>query len=286
MISSMTAFARAEAEGMAWELRSVNQRYLEVNFKLPEAARSIEIKLRENAREQLYRGKVDCVLRLDSAEPKTASLEVDDDVVLALHRAIDHISTLTGSSSSTSPIEMLRWPGVLRQQETLDDDLLEKVTSLFDEALASLTQMREREGEKLKGFIEARLNEVEAIVNAVREEVPAINKRLEARLRERLNSIDTGTDTDQGRLEQELIYFAQKSDIQEELDRLESHMAAVRHCLDESGATGRRLDFLMQELNREASTLSSKAVAANTSLQAVDLKVLIEQMREQIQNIE
>lgn len=284
MIRSMTAFARVETEGIAWEIRSVNQRYLDINLKLPDAFRGIESRLREQAKARLIRGKVDCLLRVEGTDPRTAGLDVDDEMVLALHKAIDHISTLTGSSSATSPIEMLRWPGVLRDQQAVDDELSEKVLSLFDDTLDSLTGMREREGRELGEFVKSRLDELERIVASIREEVPAINKRLEERLRDRLKAIES--EVDKGRLEQELIYMAQKMDIQEELDRLDTHIEEVRNSLAQSGTVGRRLDFLMQELNREANTISSKAVAANTSLQTVELKVLIEQMREQIQNIE
>lgn len=284
MIRSMTAFARVETEGIAWEIRSVNQRYLDINFKLPDALRGIESELRERAKSRLHRGKVECLLRVESTDPRAAGLDVDDDMVLALHKAIDHISTLTGSSSATSPIELLRWPGVLRDQQAVDDELSEMVLSLFDNALDSLTGMREREGHELGEFVKSRLDEVESIVASIREEVPAINQRLEERLRDRLKAIES--EVDKGRLEQELIYMAQKTDIQEELDRLDTHIEEVRNSLAQSGTVGRRLDFLMQELNREANTVSSKAVAANTSLQTVELKVLIEQMREQIQNIE
>jgi uncharacterized protein (TIGR00255 family) len=281
----MTAFARRESIGISWEIRSVNHRYLDHSFKIPDQFRSIEIALRNLLKQQLSRGKVDCLLRLNNAADVNASLQINETQVHKLRNALDQISQVFGNTAPLNPLDILRFPGVIDDAPSGDDDaLLAEATTLFTQALNDLTAMRAREGKTLSLIIENRLDELAQLTAAVRLEAPIISARQKTRLVDRLAELQH--EADSNRLDQELVYLAQKSDVVEELDRLDSHVEEIRSTLTESGPVGRRLDFLMQELNREANTLSSKAVAANTSIQAVELKVVIEQMREQIQNIE
>ena len=285
MTNSMTAFARRESIGISWEIRSVNHRYLDHSFKIPDQFRSIEIALRNLLKQQLSRGKVDCLLRFNNAVDANASLQINEAQVRKLRGAFDQISQVFGNTAPLNPLDILRFPGVVDDAPSGDDDaLLAKATTLFVQALNDLTAMRAREGKALSLIIQDKLDELAQLTAAVRLEAPIISARQKTRLVERLAELQH--EADPNRLDQELVYLAQKSDIVEELDRLDSHVEEIRSTLTESGPVGRRLDFLMQELNREANTLSSKAVAANTSIQAVELKVVIEQMREQIQNIE
>lgn len=283
MAKSMTAFARVEADNISWEIRSVNQRYLDVTFRMPDVYRVLEIQLKNSLRQQLHRGKLDCVLRVHQ-EQSQVSLVINEELVSSLRTAADRIDALTGNDSQINALDLLRWPGAI-----LDDNLdseTEQVSIIetFNDAVTSLVEMRQREGDELKNIVLAQLGELASVVDQVRLEAPSIAEHQRNKLQDRL--LQFKVDLDEGRLEQELVYLAQKSDIMEELDRLDTHMGEVRNTLDQAGPIGRRLDFLMQELNREANTLSSKASVANTSLQTVDLKVIIEQMREQIQNLE
>ncbi len=284
MTQSMTAFARRESNGISWEIRSVNNRYLDSTFKVPDNFRALEGDLRNQLKGQLFRGKVDCLLKITTDAADAGSLAVNDAQVHKLRFALDEVSRIMGLESPPSPLEILKFPGILSTAAIDDEDLLAQVTDLFGLALADLVAMRAREGAELQCIIENKLTELQQLTDAVRAEAPLINARQKARIEERMTELQI--ELDNNRLEQELVYLAQKSDINEELDRLDTHIDEVRSTLRDTGAIGRRLDFLMQELNREANTLSSKAVAANTSIQAVDLKVIIEQMREQIQNIE
>ena len=284
MTRSMTAFARAQDGQVSWEIRSVNHRYLDASFRIPDNMRGIEQDLRNLLRGQLHRGKVDCMLRLDATGIEADALTIDRDQLERLARLIDQVAAASSNLAPVNPLELLKWPGILQEDSTEFDTLLEAVVRVFGEAVASLVEMREREGAELKRMVEERLDTIAAIVSDVRAAVPVIIERQSARLRERIGEL--AAEVDPGRLEQELVYMAQKSDVAEELDRLDTHVEEVRSTLAQRGSIGRRLDFLMQELNREANTLSSKSIAADTSIQAVELKVIIEQMREQIQNIE
>lgn len=287
MANSMTAFARAESNQISWEIRSVNQRYLDVSFRMPDAFRSIEIPLKAVLRKYLIRGKVECTLRVNS-ELSQISLVIDKELVTALLGATEEISSLTKNNKAPESLDVLRWPGVLLNSAVNTEQEKIEISDAFRNAVTSLQEMRLREGTELKNLILGQLAEVAKIVTQVRQEAPVIleqqHQRLLLRLEKRLEQLQA--EIDGPRLEQELVYLAQKSDVVEELDRLETHIEEVRHTLDQKGAIGRRLDFLMQELNREANTLSSKASVSATSMQAVDLKVIIEQMREQVQNIE
>jgi uncharacterized protein (TIGR00255 family) len=280
----MTAFARAESGGIVWEVRSVNQRYLDVNFKIPESLRFLEPALRNLLRSKIQRGKVECLLRIDRKVDDPTDLKVNQGAVQKLLAATQDLATIFPDARQPTTLDLLNWPGVLEQKEQDSDALGLEITTAFSAGVKALAEMREREGAELERIIRAKLIELADIVNAVRGEVATIQDRQQQKIRDRINELKVTVDV--GRLEQELVYQAQKSDVAEELDRLETHVIEVQATLDSKEPAGRRLDFLMQELNREANTLSSKAIAANTTIAAVELKVIIEQMREQVQNIE
>jgi uncharacterized protein (TIGR00255 family) len=286
MAQSMTGFARLE-EQHPWgqlmcELRSVNHRYLEPSFRLPESLRRLELPLRDSLRTALNRGKVEVSIYIKWEEARSQSYNLD--AAAELLRLAQSLQALVPSAAPINLLEVLRWPGVLQSQEWDQEELDASVLSLFTRALQSLQQNRAREGAELAQFIEQRLVQIGLWVAQVRERLPHLQQAQHDKLHQRLASL--AVDIDRDRLAQECVYLAQKSDVAEELDRLSAHVQEVRHCLAQPQPIGRRLDFLMQELNREANTLSSKSIATETTLIAVDLKVLIEQMREQVQNIE
>ncbi|MFD1216880.1 YicC/YloC family endoribonuclease [Microbulbifer celer] len=286
-VRSMTAFGRAEvtySTGTAvWELRSVNHRYLEPHFRLPEAARALEPKLREVLRKTLNRGKVELGLNLKPISGETAAIEVNQALAEQLVKAASQVSP-AADSLSLNPLEILKWPGVIAEPETNAEEQANAILDSFKQALKQVVDNREREGAELAGFIEARLESIGEQVTAVRALLPQILQNQREKLRTRLEELLEEIDKD--RIEQEIALLAQKADVDEELDRLEAHITETRRVLKNGGAIGRRLDFLMQEFNREANTLSSKSVVTDTTQAAVELKVLIEQMREQVQNIE
>lgn len=287
MIRSMTAFAHNEDNSIgsiSCEMRSLNQRYLDLSFRLPDSLRGLEPALRERLRDRLQRGKVECTLRIQNAPASPADLDVNQELVGKVHAALQKIIGLVDNLAPVNPFDILTWPGIIQEPETDQDALNELVLSLIQGTLSDLIAMREREGERLKAMILQRLDEVSEIVADVRKKVPVFVDHYRERLVARLEEVKE--DLDPGRLEQELVFLSQKADVEEELDRLNTHIAEIRRTLSQDVAVGRRLDFLMQELNREANTLSSKSIAADISMRAVDLKVLIEQMREQVQNIE
>jgi len=284
MTKSMTAFTRLEKESVSWELRSVNHRYLDVTIKMPERLRSLEVGLRTALKKHLKRGKVDCLLKVEAESNTVEALSLNEPQLLKLIEVVKRAESIAGMQNSANIIDLVRWPGVLQEQQVDLGELASSVNLGFEEALVSLIDMRAREGAELGRIILEKLTELEAIVAVVRGEVPIIAARQKQKILDRLSELSSGPD--ENRLEQELVYLAQKGDVAEELDRLDTHIEEIRGALASDEPSGRRLDFLMQELNREANTLSSKAVAANTSIQAVELKVIIEQMREQIQNIE
>lgn len=288
MIHSMTAFARESqttAQGLLTvELRTVNHRYLDLSFKLPDALKSLEPKLRERLGKVLARGKVDCQFRLQQHGESSAELQVDEEQLARLLAATAQVAAKIPGANPPGPLQILQFPGVLRPPQGQDEQLQADAADLFANALDSLAANRQREGEKLAELIRERLKALAGEVAALREAVPSLLQHQRDRVTARIAEL--GAEVDQGRLEQELVYMAQKADVDEELDRLETHVVEVERALSKGGPCGRRLDFLMQELNREANTLSSKSTAASTTQSAVELKVLIEQMREQIQNIE
>lgn len=288
MIRSMTAFARAETRTdfglIACEIRSVNHRFLEPGFRLPDALREIEFPLRERLRQALTRGKVDVQLRYEAAEHHGGSLELDRDLAAQYVKAAEEIDQLSRHAAPLNATDILRLPGVVRTRETDLAALQAEALKTFEMALAQFIAMREREGAELARLISERLVAMVAETEKVRVRMPAILAHYRERLLGRL--VDIKAELNAERLEQEMILFAQKIDVAEEMDRLTAHVAEIRRVLGEAGPVGRRLDFLMQELNREANTLGSKSVSADSSQSSVELKVLIEQMREQIQNIE
>lgn len=284
MTKSMTAFARSESGHISWELRSVNHRYLEVGFKIPDAFRSLEMGLRNKLKIMLSRGKIDCQLRIGQSQASDAGLAIDEKLLEDLNGALAAIIPKIQTVAPVNPLELLKWPGLLSEQTEDEATIKETIVELFDQALTQLIEMRTSEGTELRKIVLEKLADLESIVEQAATEAPIISARQRDKMIARLN--DLQIDADPGRIEQELVIMAQKSDVAEELDRLNTHIEEVSTTLDSDDAVGRRLDFLMQELNREANTLSSKAVATNTTIQAVELKVAIEQMREQIQNIE
>ena len=288
MLRSMTAFARIESQhepgGIQWEIRSVNHRYLDVNLRLPEDLRRLDPKVRERIGARLNRGKVDCTLRVLANPAATGGLAVDSDLAARVAQATRTVAELLPEAAPVNPVDVLRWPGVV-QAPAPDPELIERLAlDELDRALADLVGMREREGTRMEAVIRNRLDELGTEVSRVRDVLPAIVQGFGERMRTRLAEVDATLD--ECRVEQELALIAQRMDVAEELDRLEAHVHEIRAALERSEPAGRRLDFLMQELNREANTLGSKSAAVTTSRASVDLKVLIEQMREQIQNVE
>ena len=288
MIRSMTAFARKDARGdwgtLTCEIRTVNHRYLEPSFRLPEAFRELENDFREQLRSGLKRGKVDVSMRLQSSDSEFQSFEVSDEMVGAINDAANHVNRILDNPAHISALDILRWPGVMSVPEKDYSAAKEAAAGLFADTVAELVSVREREGERLRPLFDDRLADMTRLVGEVREKLPALLAAQENTLRERFEKAKVELDED--RLSQEMVMLAQKSDVAEELDRLEAHIGEVADTLKSDQAIGRRLDFLMQELNREANTLSSKSIDAGVTRAAVDLKVLIEQMREQVQNIE
>jgi uncharacterized protein (TIGR00255 family) len=288
MIYSMTAFARQEAQGdsgtFTWELRSVNHRYLEIAVRLPEELRFIEAQVRAQVTNRLRRGKIECSLRYRPPSEGVARLSLDEQVARPLVRLCEEIDALAHNPAPLNSLEVLRWPGVLKTPAFDMEQLKAEALSALEKALNEIVATRAGEGARLVMFIIQRCGEIEAIVERIRIHLPQAMTRFRERLQARLELVQDALEP--GRLEQELVLFAQRSDITEELDRLQAHMAEVRQVLEREEPIGRRLDFLMQELNREANTLGAKSADVETSQDAVELKVLIEQVREQIQNIE
>ncbi|MEQ8184325.1 YicC/YloC family endoribonuclease [Marinobacter salarius] len=288
MIRSMTAFARQDTQEdwgtLTCEIRTVNHRYLEPSFRLPEALREMENSFREQLRKQLRRGKVDVAIRLQANESATQGFEIDEDVASAVNEAANHINRMLDNPAHISALDILRWPGVLASSEQDFGPARKAAGELFERTVSELVAVREREGERLRPLFEDRLAIMGERVTEVRERMPELIRAQEEHLKTRFEQAKVELDPD--RVAQEMVMLAQKSDVAEELDRLEAHITEVSDTLQSDDAIGRRLDFLMQELNREANTLSSKSIDARVTRAAVDLKVLIEQMREQVQNLE
>ena len=288
MTLSMTAFSRQQQEqewgSLTWEIRSVNHRYLETSVRLPESFRGLENGVREAVRKRLTRGKVECALRFQSEAKISSDLHLNTKLIQQLVQANNEIEKITGTSISLNNMEVLRWPGVIEEQDFDKTSIEKQALSLFSAALDDLVATREREGAELQGFIKQRIDSVREIVISIRNKMPEILAKQKQNILDRL--ADLQAELEPTRLEQEVSLLTQKADVEEELDRLDSHLNEVERVLGTKGQKGRRLDFLMQELNREANTLSSKAIVVETTLNAVELKVLIEQMREQIQNVE
>jgi len=287
MILSMTSFARRELDtefgSLRWELRSVNHRYLDVSLRLPDDLRGLELKVREKVGEKLTRGKVECGLRFQAADQER-EFAIDHNLVKRLSKAVDEVYHALSNPDRVNAVELLRWPGVMQVEEPDLEPLHQKALKLLDETLDDMIDSRAREGEKLKAVMLQRCDNIDELVLRVRERLPDLRLALRQKLEDRLGELKE--QLEQGRLEQEIALLAQKMDVDEEVDRLGAHVQEVRHILERDEPVGRRLDFLMQELNREANTLASKSVDAEVTRVSVDLKVLIEQIREQVQNIE
>lgn len=286
-VHSMTAFGRAEQVAsfgnLHVEIRSVNQRYLEPHFRLPDSLKVLEPALRDSLRQRLARGKVECSLRFEAAEASQAPA-VNTQRLKEIAEALAAIQRQVPDATPPTTLNLLNQPGVMAAQHLDPETIQAAAIQLFEQALDEVIAARAREGAKLAKMITTRLEAVGEQITTVRSLLPQILERQRAQLLERLSIAKT--ELDPQRLEAELVLVAQKADVDEELDRLTAHVDEVNRQLTQKGPKGRRLDFLMQELNREANTLSSKSVVAETTRCAVELKVLIEQMREQVQNIE
>lgn len=289
MLHSMTGFARQAAESgigtLTCEIRSVNHRYLDLQFRLPEELRSKESELRQQLAASLARGKVDCSLHLKRRAGAGGEVRINAELVQQLCRRAAEIGVMLGNDAAPiNPFDVLRWPGVIEDQEIDAGPLFDSASRLLAATVASLAEMRRSEGARIAELLDGRCRELMSIAASIKARLPAVLDAAHSRQKERIDRLDVVADP--ARLETELALIAQKMDIDEELDRLESHVSEIRQALASQQPVGRRLDFLMQELNREANTLASKSADAETTRAAVDLKVLIEQMREQVQNIE
>ncbi len=292
MIRSMTGFARSERQFpwglLTWELKTVNHRFLEIGCRLPDDLRGTEAEFRQTVAGTVRRGKVDCSLHFRPTVAST-SLEVDADLLRSLTSRATQIAAQAGAAARIDVMELLRWPGVVRDDARDKEPLVGAARELLDEALRELTRFRDSEGGRLQAVLEQRCAGLLRLAAQVTARLPEVRARTRAKLLDRIaqwvGDVDQGR-LDQNRLEQELAMLAQRQDVDEELDRLRGHVAEVSRAFGGPEPAGRRLDFLMQELNREANTLSSKSQDIDTTRAAVDMKVLIEQMREQVQNVE
>ena len=287
MIHSMTAYARKQFKGdwgsAVWEIRSVNQRYLETYIRAPEQFRGLEPVIREKLRKRMQRGKLEVNLRFEAAQDNAAELQINQALASQI---IEHAQWVMEECvrGQLNPIDVLRWPGVMEAPEQDVDALSKELLAALDTTINEFLEARASEGANLKVFIEQRLEEISTQAAFVRTKMPEVMAWQRERLSNRL--AEAQVELEPTRLEQEMVMLAQKVDVAEELDRLDSHISETRNILKKGGAIGRRLDFMMQEFNREANTLASKSINAEITNASVDCKVLIEQMREQIQNIE
>jgi uncharacterized protein (TIGR00255 family) len=288
MTRSMTAFARTETSGdwgrLVWEIRSVNHRYLETGLRLPDELRGLEGEVRTRIAARVGRGKVDCVLRFEKADTAASEVAVNEALATRLIRAAEQLAGMMASPAAMSPLEILRWPGVMAQREVDPEALAQAALHGLAGALDELTANRKREGAALRELVLQRCAAMRDVTAKLRVQVPLIIEAIRSRHAQRL--LDLAASLDPARIEQETALLLQRLDVAEELDRLETHLTEVCRVLDQQEPVGRRLDFLMQELNREANTLGSKSAHVDTTGASIEMKVLIEQIREQIQNIE
>ena len=286
MISSMTGFARLERSGafgtLVCEIRSVNHRFLDATVRLPDSCRALESDLRQTLARELRRGKVDCTVQ--HRAPIAGALQVDEGALAPLLARSQQLAKLLPEQGRINVLELLRWPGVLREEQPDPEALSAAARALFEEAVAQLSAARNREGQRLTELIIQRCDALTGLIAQVRTRLPEVLARVRSRLEERLAEL--GGQLNQERIEQEIVLLLHRLDVAEELDRLTGHIEEARRTLSAPEAAGRRLDFLLQEFNREANTLSSKSQDLETTRIAVEMKVAIEQMREQVQNIE
>ena len=284
----MTGFASGESETgqgtLLWEIRSVNHRYLEMHFKLPDGFRTLEPALRDAIGSKLKRGKVDANLQFRPTTEKIAALHINDALAQQLIEQAEMLAKKIAEPRAFSPLDVMRWPGVMAEDAVDVRSLHTPATELLNETLDTLVASRAREGKRIQSVLEDRVHQVASLAQQVSERMPGVLENIRNRVRERALALEIKLDEE--RLEQELVLLAQKMDVAEELDRLQAHVAETLAAFAMEGAVGRRLDFLMQEFNREANTLGSKSADPETTKAAVDLKVLIEQLREQVQNVE
>lgn len=288
MIRSMTGFARAEGQyawgRLTWELRAVNHRYFDLSLKIPEDLRVIESEVRKRAGAQIRRGKMEAAVRYSRESSEGGALAIDSVRLNQLKEALGAVATALGQSAPPDPVRVLSWPGVVQTETTDAAPMQAEALKLFDQALAEFSATRDREGAGIATHLSERCVAMEAHVQNVLSRFPKVQAAWQEKLRARC--VDLGVEVEPSRLEQEVVLVAQRMDVDEEMSRLSSHLLEVRESLDRDEAIGRRLDFLMQELNREANTLSSKSQDGEITREAVEMKVLIEQMREQVQNVE
>ncbi len=287
MIYSMTAFAHLELKkewgNAVWEIRSVNQRFLETYFRLPEAFRNLEMTLRERLRTTLTRGKVECSLRIELNANQNNGLALNQEYAKQVISSLQWLKE-TAQEGEINLVDILRFPGVVDNQNQDLDQISQDLLDGFEQILAEFIAMRGREGANLQALIQQRLDAIATEATKVQAQMPSVLQWQKDRLQQRFDELNLQLDSQ--RLEQEMVLLAQKVDVAEELDRLQLHVKETTSILKKGGAVGRKLDFMMQELNREANTLASKSINADVTNSAVELKVLIEQMREQIQNLE
>ncbi|MFK5039905.1 YicC/YloC family endoribonuclease [Glaesserella parasuis] len=287
MIYSMTAFAHLELKkewgNAVWEIRSVNQRFLETYFRLPEAFRNLEMTLRERLRTTLTRGKVECSLRIELNANQNNGLALNQEYAKQVISSLQWLKE-TAQEGEINLADILRFPGVVDNQNQDLDQISQDLLYGFEQILTEFIAMRGREGANLQALIQQRLDAIATEATKVQAQMPSVLQWQKDRLQQRFDELNLQLDPQ--RLEQEMVLLAQKVDVAEELDRLQLHVKETTSILKKGGAVGRKLDFMMQELNREANTLASKSINADVTNSAVELKVLIEQMREQIQNLE
>lgn len=287
MVQSMTAFARVEAQqswGEAvWEIRSVNHRYLDINLRIPEPFRQLELQWRDLLRGQLKRGKIECSLTFKSSPSAAPELKIDEQLAAQLISLNDKVAKLANVTNQVNPIDVLRWPDVVVVEEQ-KQEVDEPLTQLLEQAVEQLIANRKREGDACVATINDRLTHINSQLKLARSYGPKIEGHFRERMQSRLK--DLTSEIDSNRFEQEVLMFLQRTDVAEELDRLDMHIKEVTRVLEQDGAIGRRLDFMMQELNREANTLAAKSPDPLLTQAAVEIKVCIEQIREQIQNVE
>lgn len=288
MIRSMTAFARqgrrTDWGELVWEIRAVNHRYLEPGFRLPDDLRSLESACRAAIGKQLRRGKIECSLKIMFADQAASDVQINEPLLQSLIRKSEQLSGKLVNAAPISALTLLRWPGVVALADRDPGPVEAAALEELDRALVALVRAREAEGARIRDMLLERCTGITTLVSEIRDRLPEVRQRMRDKLTARLAELDA--EFDRERVEQELVMLAQKMDVDEELDRLNSHIEETRNVLDRNDAVGRRLDFLMQEFNREANTLASKSNDAETTRAAVDIKVLVEQMREQVQNVE
>lgn len=285
---SMTAFSRYQAHSrhivFVWEIRSVNHRYLEISWRLPEAFRLLETALREQLGKYVYRGKIECTLKIQSVEEASQSWILDKKRAAAIMKSAKTLEQEYGILNDISVSSVLSFPEILTVESIDQQDIFPDIKVAFNEAVQQLLSLRQKEGMIIRQMLIARIEQLKTILKMVRDEVGEINQQLRAKLYKRLEEFKVTIDSQ--RMEQEIVLMLNRMDVTEEIDRLEAHIQQVSDVIELQGSVGRKLDFLMQELNREANTLGSKSDNVSLTRNAVELKVLIEQMREQIQNIE